>query len=217
VALSVGLGACLVLAALTLLSIVAPEPEPLPIDLVRPTPRTTPASSLPAPSASASPAALSDAAPTRVAIADMQIDLPIVKPEPDESYPLCDVAEYRDFYSVPGLPGVTYLYAHAQKGMFLPLLEASRIDDGVAMLGRSVLAYTDDDLVRTYEITEVHRHSRSLAVVDAIVGDALVLQTSETAQSSGSKLVIVARQLGPADSAAASEAHPEAKPRVCTP
>jgi hypothetical protein len=227
-ALLIGLGALVVLAALTVPPLLAPRVVPTPIDLVLPTqtptttPTTTPTSSLASPTPGASlavptrsPTPLSDAAPTRVVIADMKIDLPVVKPAANETYPWCDVAEYLTIFSVPGMPGVTYLYAHARKGMFLPFLDASQVENGKAMLGRRVLVYTDDDLLRTYEITEVHRHTQSWNVADAIVGDALVLQTSETALSTGDKLTLVARQVGSAETVADTEAHPSAKPRVC--
>lgn len=229
-ALVVGLAALVALAALTVPELLAPQAAPTPVDVVLPTPTptappidtSTPTSSAvyATPSASLatlspSPTPVSDAVPTRVVIADMRIDLPIVKPAANETYPWCDVAEYLTFFSVPGMPGVTYLYAHARKGMFLPLLDASQVDNGKAMLGRQVLVYTDDDLLRTYEITEVHRHTKSFDVADAIVGDALILQTSETAFSTGAKLTIVARQVGSAGTVADPEAHPVAKPRVC--
>ena len=223
-----GLAALVVLAALTIPPLLTPRVAPTPVDVVLPTPTPTPtptpsssldlASATPSASvttATPSPTPLSDAAPTRVVIADMDIDLPIVKPAANETFPWCDVAEYLTFFSVPGMPGVTYLYAHARKGMFLPLLDASQVDNGKAMLGRQVLVYTDDDLLRTYEITEVHRHTKSFDTADAIVGDALLLQTSETASSSGAKLTIVARQIGAAATATDRAAHPVANPRVC--
>ncbi len=222
----VGVGAAVVLGALTLPSFLAHRPEPTPIDLVLPTPTVsptstptsslaaaTPGTSLAAPTPSVVP--LSEAAPTRVVIADMDIDLPIVKPAANETYPWCDVAEYLTIFSVPGMPGVTYLYAHARTGMFLPLLDASQKEDGKAMLGRLVLVYTDDDLLRTYEIKEVHRHTQNWTVADAVIGDALILQTSETAYSSGAKLTLVARQVGSAVTVPTTDGHPVPKPRVC--
>ena len=40
-------------------------------------------------------------------------------------YPLCDVAQYWTIYDLPGKPGTTWIYAHAQEGMFLPLFTIS--------------------------------------------------------------------------------------------
>lgn len=219
-ALLIGVGASVVLVALALPSLLAARPEPSPLALVSPTPAASPTLT-PGPSLAARPTATptatppSAAAPTRVVITSMHIDLPVVMPKADETYPWCDVAEYLPYYSVPGMPGITYLYAHAQKGMFLPLLDASLVDDGGSMLDRIVLVYTDDDQVRTYKIANIHRHTTDFAVADAIVGDAVILQTSETGYHTGGKLTVVARPTGSVETISTKEAHPQATPRVC--
>jgi hypothetical protein len=156
-----------------------------------------------------------DAEPTRVVVATLGIDLPVIRPQRDEAYPLCDVAEFLPSYGLPGLPGVTYLYAHARSGMFLALLEASRTDDGAAMLGLEVQLYSSDRFRRRYTISEVHRRVRNLDVVNDLAGDALVLQTSETSRSSGTKLVVVARPVGTPTMAPERAARPVARPRAC--
>jgi hypothetical protein len=156
-----------------------------------------------------------DAEPTRVVIGALGVDLPVIRPRQDETYPLCDVAEFLPSYGLPGLPGVTYLYAHARYGMFLPLLEASRIDAGTAMLGREVRLYSSDGFRRRYLISEVHRRVHDLDVVNELAGDALVLQTSETSRSSGTKLVVVARPTGIPTIASNRAARPVARPRDC--
>jgi hypothetical protein len=191
------------------------DPAP-PSDWSEPT-AATPAEEIPsdAPASTGRELGRPDASPTRVVIRSLDIDLPVLRTPADELYPPCDVAEYLPAFGLPGLPGVTYLYAHAQRGMFLPLLEASVIDDGRRLQGVRVLLYTDDDLVRAYEIVAVHRRVRSLDVVHAIEGDALVLQTSETDRQSGPKLMIVARPLGAPQPASRGSAHPAAKPRQC--
>lgn len=99
--------------------------------------------------------------------------------------------------------------------MFLPLLTASLKGNGDSMLARVVKVYTDDDLVRTYEITEVHRRVTNLEVADGILGDALILQTSETSRHTETKLSVVARPIGSASTVATKDAHPTEKPRVC--
>ena len=66
------------------------------------------------------------------------IDLPVIPSPPNEEWPLCDVAEIFPLghtQEAPGLPQATYVYAHAQPGMFLPLLSASKVNDGAAMIG----------------------------------------------------------------------------------
>ena len=184
-------------AQTTKASLVMPAGTPLPVHV-----------------AAQAPALRSDAAPTRVVIEALDIDLAVVTPPAGETFPYCNVAEYLTFYSRPGLPGVTYVYAHARTGMFLPLLQSSQIQSGAGMLGDEVQIYTEDDLVRTYQITAVHRNQRGFGVIDALDGDALVLQTSETAYHTGSKLVIVARPTAGPKLADAGDAHPKAEPKV---
>ena len=161
------------------------------------------------------PTPVVDAEPTRVVVRDLRIDLPVVRPARDEAYPLCDVAEFLPAYGLPGLPGVTYVYAHARVGMFLPLLEASQRADGAALLGDAVDVYTADAFRRHYAITDVHRHVRSFDVVNGLSGDAVVLQTSETDHHTGTKLMVVARPAGAPESVSATEARPEARARIC--
>ena len=152
---------------------------------------------------------------TRIVLAKANVDLPVVEPRPNEKFPYCDVAERLDYYTVPGNNWVTYLYAHARPGMFGGLLVASWKPDSYLM-GAKVLVYTSDDLVYTYEVTEIHRHQKytSFAVADSLTGEALVLQTCEDASGIGPKLIVVARPVK-AGSASHSAAHPDANPRVC--
>lgn len=164
---------------------------------------------------SAAPTPRIDAEPTRVVVPALDIDLPIVRPRQDETFPLCDVAEFLPAYGLPGLPGVTYLYGHARTGMFLPMLASSREHDGAEMVGMEVRLYTSDLFRRTYRITEVHRKVRSLDVVNDLEGDALVLQTSETSHSSGTKLVVIARPTGQPTPATEASARPVPRPRTC--
>ena len=73
---------------------------------------------------------------------------------------LCNVAMYAEAPGLvqPGFPGSFYLYGHARKGMFLPLLDQSKKNNGKAMLNMLVEVYTSDDMRLTYYITEVRRH-----------------------------------------------------------
>ena len=151
---------------------------------------------------------------TRVVVSGLGIDLPIVKPASNSAYPLCDVAMYIQELGQPGIGRATYLYAHARAGMFLPILEASRVDDGASMLGMIVEAYTSDDQLFLYEIVEVRRHQLDLD--DAVAADTeqLWLQTSEGPKGTRPKTQVIARFLsaGPADHDAA---HPVPSPLVC--
>jgi hypothetical protein len=180
-----------------------------------PTPAPTfPPSVGPSDSPSPSPSAPSDRVATRVVVRALDIDLPIVKPPSGSSYPLCNVAEYIQELGQPGQDRATYLYAHARTGMFLPILDASKVNDGAGMVGLLVEVYTSDDQLYLYEIVEVRRHQTSLG--DALSADTeqVWLQTSEGPRGTVGKTQVVADFLssGPADPA---DAHPVPKPVVC--
>jgi len=193
-------------------TIVAASPSPT----ARPTPRPTP--SFPPsvePSESPSPTFPEGRLATRVVIPALTIDMPVITPPggPD-TYPACDVAMYIKELGQPGQGWATYLYAHAREGMFLPILEESRIDNGAGMIGLLVQVYTSDDQLFLYEITEVRRNQTTLDDAVAATSEELWLQTSEGPRGTPGKTQVIARPLssGPADPA---EAHPTANPTVC--
>ena len=196
-------------------------------------------SATPAPSASAipsgTPAATSTPDPTfggsptpdpanrlatRVVVGALGVDLPVIA-QPDPDYPACDVAMYLEDSRVgqPGQGRATYIYAHAQTGMFLVILNASKVNNGAAMLGMIVEVYTSDDRLFLYEITEVRRHQTVLDDAINATTEQLWLQTSEAGKTPpgviGPKVQIIGLPLseGPADPAAA---HPVPKPRDCS-
>ena len=152
----------------------------------------------------------------------LNVDLPVVSgtlvvPGNRDFYPLCDVAMYLDGFVAPGVPGTTYLYAHAQQGMFLPLLRASEVDDGAAMIGARVEVFSADGKLHAYEIERVKRHSTDLSIAVVEPGQhQLVLQTSEGPTGTIPKLQIAARPVSVAD-VSLDEARPVARPRVCLP
>lgn len=152
---------------------------------------------------------------TRVAVAGMGIDLP-VKLGPRTGLP-CDVAFYIRELSQPGEPGVTLLFAHARTGMFLPLLTASRVNNGAAMIGRTVRVWTSASNVYTYRISQVRRHQTSIQGAFAVKGRVLWLQTSEGPLASSTKLVVVATQVAGPEPATYAESHPRARPISCWP
>jgi sortase (surface protein transpeptidase) len=149
---------------------------------------------------------------TRIAIPGLGIDLPVIRPGP--GYPPCNVAMYIQELSQPREAGVTLIYAHARKGMFLPLLERSRINNGASLIGATVKVWTSYDLVSTYRITRVRRHVTSLDGVFDIGQEQLWLQTSEGPRGTVAKLIIVAKRVSyaAADHAAA---HPTPHPVAC--
>jgi hypothetical protein len=151
---------------------------------------------------------------TRVVISALDIDLPVVKPP--SGFPYCNVAMYLDIFSQPGLPGATYIFAHARTGMFLPLLTASQHNNGKSMINMFVQVYTSDDMVFYYRVTQVRRHypaDKSLTELPT-KDNQLWLQTSEGPLASSPKLQVVAKLLTSlgADHAAA---HPKPHPLVC--
>jgi hypothetical protein len=196
-----------------------PEPsqEPTIVTLApTPTPFVTHVPNEPTPTPQPTPPA--DRVATRVVVKALGIDLPIIKQPTNSTYPLCDVAMYLEWpFPPPGQPGfgrATYLFAHARTGMFLPILTASKINNGAKMLGMEVQVYTSDDQLFVYEITEVRRHQLDIDAAVAATTEQLWLQTSEGPKGTRPKTQVVAQFVssGPADDAAA---HPDARPRVC--
>ncbi len=158
---------------------------------------------------------------SRIVIPALRVDLPILAgdievPGNRDSYPLCDVAQYLVYYGQPGEEGTSYIYAHAQRGMFLPLLRASQRNDGAEMLGALVEVYTADDSLHLYEIYRVKRHATDLSLANSVEPGEhlLVLQTSEGTSGHIPKLQVAARPIGilPADPEAAN---PVPRPRPC--
>ena len=134
------------------------------------------------------------------------------------NYPLCDVAMYMPSFVQPGQPGSTYIYAHAQRGMFAPLLKNSQINDGAAMVGALIEVYTNDNVLHLYELYKVKRHALDLSLaINVPPGEhRLVLQTSEGVTGTVPKLQVAARPISVVPSTQA-EAQPIPQPRVCLP
>ena len=162
-----------------------------------------------------SPSAPVDRVATRVRIAALKIDLAVVAPPPGaDAYPYCNVAMYLAALSQPGEGHATYLYAHARTGMFLPLLDASLVQNGKSLIGMVVEVWTSDDQRFLYDITEVRRHQRTLTDAANATSEQLWLQTSEGPKGTVPKLQIVAEPLSQ-EAADPADAHPVAKPLVC--
>jgi hypothetical protein len=152
---------------------------------------------------------LSFATATRVQISKYGIDLPIVY-QPPGVYPYCNVAMYSSALSQPGEAGPTFIYAHARAGMFLPLLTASKSNNGAAMVGTTVRVWTSDSKVYTYTLTRVLRHQYSIPAYDPNA-EVLWLQTSEGPHGTKNKLFILGRRISVED-ASYGESHPS--PRI---
>jgi hypothetical protein len=172
-----------------------------------------PAAPLPSPLPAGWPTATSDRTATRVVVRDLRIDLAVIPPG-NEDYPLCGVAMFYPSLGQPGGARAVYLYAHARAGMFLPILDASKIRNGERMLGMIVDVYTSDDFVFRYEVIQVRRHQLTLTDAFAARTEQLWLQTSEGPRGTPGKTQVVARpfSIDPADPA---RAHPRPRPYVC--
>lgn len=194
-----------------------PTPTPSPIAAVAtPSPLITLPPIGSAPPASANPTVPADRVVTRVRIAALKIDLAVIKA--GDGYPACNVAMWFDDRRLgqPGEGKATYLFAHARTGMFLPLLNQSKQQNGKKMVGMVVELWTSDDQRFLYVITDVRRHvptTQAFLAPFAAKTEQLWLQTSEGVGPMP-KLQVVAEPLSqePADHA---EAHPVAKPVNC--
>src|SRR3954470_7583240 len=146
---------------------LTPSPSPSPAVSVEPSGSNS-SSPSDSPSASATPKPTPDptlkpgtrAVATRIIVPGLDIDLPIMKGP--AGYPPCNVALYLKELRQPGKKGAPYLYAHARTGMFLPFLEASKVNNGRRLLGMVVQVYTSDNKLHLYEINVVRRHQRTL-------------------------------------------------------
>lgn len=198
--------------------VITLPPSPSPDPTVEPSPTF-------ALSPSPSPFRQLDAPASRVVFPLLDIDLAVVPGSlrvrgNRGGYPLCDVAQYleHEYFTQPALPGTIYIYAHAQEGMMLPMLEASWRDDGAEMLGQEVIVYTTDGWRYRYEVFEVRRHAIDLSLArDVPPGEhRVILQTSEGPEGTVPKLQVAARLIS-FESASRSIANPSPEPRPCLP
>lgn len=205
------------LLAAGLLTYTAPvAAEPVPSLAPSPTPTATatpsPLITLPplasASAASPTPTIDPNRVATRVRIAALDIDMPVVKGP--SGYPLCDVAMYLKELRQPGQGGATYLFGHAREGMFLPLLETPERKQ----LGMVVEVWTSDDYRFLYEIVDVRRDQRDLLDALGATSEELWLQTSEGPRGTPGKTQVIAEPIS-VEVADPADAHPEPKPVKC--
>jgi sortase (surface protein transpeptidase) len=157
-------------------------------------------------------AALTYPVATRIAIPALNIDLPIVRGP--SGYPYCNVAMYYSLLSQPREGGVSLIFGHARVGMFLPLLDRSKINNGASLIGMTIQVWTSNDLLSTYKIVRVRRHVTSLDGVFAVSTEQLWVQTSEGPHGTTEKLIVVATRISSVPSTHAA-AHPTPHPKVC--
>jgi hypothetical protein len=149
---------------------------------------------------------------TRVAVSGLGIDLPIVRGP--SGYPLCRVAMYLASVAQPREPGITYIYAHARTGMFLPLLTRWRIDRGASLIGRTVKVWTSDSYVSYYRIVRVRVTTNAVAGVTSLTRERLWLQTSTGPNTTYPKLIVEASRYKTVKTTY-SASHPTPHPISC--
>ncbi len=157
-------------------------------------------------------AALTFPVATRIVVANLGIDLPIIKGP--TGYPPCRVAMYLRELQQPREPGVTMIFSHARSGMFLPLLTKSKINNGASLIGLKVKVYTSDSKVSTYQIISVRRHVTSIQSAFGLTTERLWMYTSEGPNSTYPKLVVAAKRLTTVSTTYAAS-HPKARPIAC--
>lgn len=149
---------------------------------------------------------------TRVVVPGYSIDLPVIRGS--SAYPKCGVAMYLPEVAQPREPGITFLYAHARRGMFLPLLTRWRTDRGASLIGKTVRVYTSDRYVAYYRINKVRVTSTPMAGVRTLSRERLWLQTSTGPNTSYPKLIIEASRFMVASTTYAAS-HPTPHPYSC--
>jgi hypothetical protein len=186
-----------------------PSPAPTAVAVTTPSPLITlPPIGTPTP-APPSPSPDPNRVATRVRIAALDIDLPIVKGP--AGYPYCDVAMYLKELAQPGQGRATYLFAHARPGMFEPLLKTK----APLIRGNVVEVWTSDNQLFLYEITEVRRGETDLNDALGATTEQLWLQTSEGPHGTPGKTQVLALPLDVQPANPVSDAHPVPKPRDC--
>ena len=149
---------------------------------------------------------------TRVAVVGLGIDLPIVRGP--SGYPYCRVAMYYASVAQPREPGITFLFAHARTGMFLPLLTRWRIDAGRSLIGKTVKVWTSDSDVSYYRINKVRKTTTPMTGVASLANERLWLQTSTGPNTTYPKLVVEAYRYRTVKTTYAAS-HPTPHPTRC--
>jgi hypothetical protein len=161
-------------------------------------------------------------APVRIQIPAAGVDLPVVSSRRNvrgnpAGYPLCDVAQYWTRYDLPGAPGTTWIYAHAQPGMFLPLLLTAQSTGGSGLIGMRANVQLKDGRLLSYRINEVKQNvpatNLRIARRDRAREHLLILQTSEGPPGTGTRLQMAASLV---DASRTQEPAPKANPRACS-
>ena len=160
--------------------------------------------------------------PVRVRVPYFDIDLPVVwsgrkVAGNPAGYPLCDVAQYLEDdglgLTLPGQPGSSWIYGHAQPGMLLPLTESYFTNGRQELLGRLIRLQLRDGRLLTYRIVEVDvGFDYDIAERPNRRQQRLVLQTSTGTSGASPRLLVGGRLI---DAEWTDEPRPEPNPRAC--
>jgi hypothetical protein len=138
------------------------------------------------------------------------IDLAVVRSP--NGYPYCNVAMYMGALNQPTEPGVSFIYAHARTGMFLPLLKEWNQNRGAQLIGKRVYVWTSNNMLHTYVIDKVWKSKTMDGVFKT--SEKLWLQTSTGPNFTYPKLFLEAHRVSSVASTSAA-AHPTARPVNC--
>lgn len=155
---------------------------------------------------------LTSAVATRVSVVGLGIDLPVIRGT--SAYPPCRVALYLASAAQPREPGVTFIYAHARAGMFLPLLNRWKIRSGASLIGMTVKVWTSDSYVTYYRINRVRKTTNAMVGVFSLLRERLWLQTSTGPNGTYPKLIVEASRYKIAKTTYTA-AHPTPHPVRC--
>jgi hypothetical protein len=149
---------------------------------------------------------------TRVSVSGLGIDLPVIRGP--SGYPPCRVGMYLASVAQPREPGVTFIYAHARTGMFLPLLTSWRNNRGASLIGRTIKVWTSDNRVSYYRVTRVRTATNAMTGATSLTRERLWLQTSTGPNRTYAKLIVEAARYATYRTTY-SAAHPPAHPISC--
>jgi hypothetical protein len=160
--------------------------------------------------------------PVRVRVPYFGIDLPVVWSGRNVAgnpagYPLCDVAQYLlagdQGLVLPGQPGTSWVYGHAQPGMFLPLTESYFANGRAELLGKLIKLQLRDGRLLTYRISQVDvAHDYDIADRPNDQQQRLVLQTSTGTTGASPRLLVAGRLI---EAEWTDEPRPVPQPRAC--
>jgi len=157
--------------------------------------------------------------PVRVLVSGVWINLPVVRPPLETNgtprFPWCRVAEWMPSKGkADGKTGILFIYAHSRYWEFGGLLNKTPKQMIGQVIEVDVLPKgTSQKLQRLrYRVVEVRQHISSWADISDVPNGRVVLQTSETDHSDGTKMVVIGRYV---DSTTSPRVAPTTLPQVC--